>query len=328
MGKKYAIILAITALIPATGLFGRTDILRECVDTLSGPSMQGRGRINSGDGFVAGANTGHDAAAEYIAARLSDYGLFPFNGSFTDSFPMYDSYPDGINAIALFPGMGSIPVDRYIIVGAHYDNLGTIKGRMYPGADANASGVAALLGVADTLSAMRSSHRYFRTSVILVAFDCNLDGREGARHLWRRICSNNLCDPATGRTITPESVVLMMDIDQVGSSFSPLREGIRDYLIAIGAESLPAYERPAIHRANRTTGLDIGESYYGSPKFSDFFYRRGDRGVFVEAGVPVLYFTSGITDLTNTVDDTAERIDFEVLKKRAEYICTLLCEFL
>ena len=31
---------------------------------------------------------------------------------------------------------------------AHYDNLGTLNGRFYPGADANASGVAALLELA------------------------------------------------------------------------------------------------------------------------------------------------------------------------------------
>ena len=50
------------------------------------------------------------------------------------------------------------------------------------------------------------------------------------------------------------------------------------------------------------------------------FYRLGDRGVFIEAGIPTMYFTSGITPLTNTVNDKPENLDYEMLKQRTTLI--------
>ena len=41
----------------------------------------------------------------------------------------------------MLPGSVKNPCDSYVIVGAHYDHLGMLDGKIYPGADANASGV-------------------------------------------------------------------------------------------------------------------------------------------------------------------------------------------
>src|SRR3972149_7656506 len=54
------------------------------------------------------------------------------------------------NIIGYLPGKGNHK-DETVIVGAHYDHLGLdSKGRYFPGADDNASGVAALLEVAES----------------------------------------------------------------------------------------------------------------------------------------------------------------------------------
>ena len=63
-------------------------------------------------------------------------------------------------------------------------------------------------------------------------------------------------------------------------------------------------------------GLDLCFSYYGSKAFTEVFYRLSDQRVFIDNGVPSVFFTSGITLNTNKTRDTAENLNFEVLHKR------------
>ena len=45
-----------------------------------------------------------------------------------------------------------------------------------------------------------------------------------------------------------------------------------------------------------------------------------DQRVFVDNGIPAVFFTSGITMNTNKTRDTAENLNFEVLHKRIRLI--------
>ena len=80
-------------------------------------------------------------ARDYIVARYKECGLKPLSGgNFLVSFQR-----DGkqyTNVVALIEG-GALK-DEYIVLGAHYDHLGEKSGQIYPGADDNASGSAAL----------------------------------------------------------------------------------------------------------------------------------------------------------------------------------------
>ena len=58
------------------------------------------------------------------------------------------------------------------MISAHYDHLGRHGQRYYPGANDNASGVAALLYLAQQLQAMREQ-------IIFVAFDGEEQGLHG-----------------------------------------------------------------------------------------------------------------------------------------------------
>ena len=69
----------------------------------------------------------------------------------------------GANVLATIPG----DEDRWVIVAAHYDHLGTSRGRMYPGADDNAAAVAILVEVAARLAARGPRGR----GVLIAAFD-------------------------------------------------------------------------------------------------------------------------------------------------------------
>lgn len=328
MYKNSAIILLLTLIFPFRAAFAQEDLLKSYVAELSSSQFQGRGRINSGYGIRTNVNEGHDAAARYIADHFAKDGLVACGADFISHFPMKDGHGDGLNVIGFFPGLGKFPVEKYIVVASHYDHLGTINGKMYPGADCNASGVAAMMAVADRLKAFRDANRYYNTSVIFVAFDCYLDGRAGSENLWNRICDGKFRDPMTGVVIHPEMISLMVDIDQIGSSIVPLHKGRPDYLIALGRDSLPRWKYFLLEDANSDSRLDLGYTYYGSANFTSTFYLLGDRRHFIKGGVPVLYFTSGITKFNNSVSDTVETLDFPVMEQRVKFICRVVEEML
>ena len=63
-----------------------------------------------------------------------------------------------------------------IVVSAHYDHVGVRNGEIYPGADDNASGTAALLAIAGLCKKAPWQH-----DVVFAAFDAEEQGLQGAR---------------------------------------------------------------------------------------------------------------------------------------------------
>jgi hypothetical protein len=110
----------------------------------------------------------------------------------------------------------------------------------------------------------------------------------------------------------------MVNIDQIGSTMSPLSSRRKDYMIMLGNESVKPNKRDLLHSCNKQFGidLDLDLTYYGSHDFTKMFYRLSDQRVFVDNGIPAVLFTSGITMNTNKTWDTPETIDIEVFKKR------------
>ena len=129
-------------------------------------------------------------------------------------------------------------------------------------------------------------------------------------------------DPLTGEAITKDKITAMVNIDQIGSSLSPIRSSREDYLLMLGNESLPKSKRMNLEACNMLNdiNLDLCFSYYGSQNFTQLFYRLSDQRVFVDNKVPAVFFTSGITMNTNKTRDTAANLNMEVLNKRVRLI--------
>lgn len=268
---------------------------------------------------VAGASSDFARAklsAQYIAERMGGSGLLPLGEGYSHHFS--NEFTGGDNVIGMLEGFSAVQDRKYIIVGTHYDNLGMIEGTLYPGADANISGVAAMLSLADAFRKQRDDHILYGSNIIFVAFDKFMDGRIGSAVFWNDIVEGRYCDPVTGKKINPDSIALMVDIDQIGCTLVPVNKGRKDYLISLGENSLPLRKRGLLEQCNRfyECGLDLCHSYYGSESFTKAFYRLGDRRHFIDAGIPTVMFTSGITDNNNSPEDKPETIDTSVLCKR------------
>ena len=141
--------------------------LLEDARRLSAPDMEGRQT----------GTEGNARARAYIVQRLRDEEAPPLGGAYEHPFAFTHTSVRaiwrrdravripmrGTNVLALIPGSAPGPA---LVVSAHYDHLGIRNGNVYPGADDNASGVAALLAVARVLHAMPPRH-----PVVLAAFD-------------------------------------------------------------------------------------------------------------------------------------------------------------
>jgi hypothetical protein len=319
--KKYMLLIVLTV-ASTIGISAQNTMIREhqsarrlvtCsildgrIEHLCDSLCEGRGSGQRGGGI----------AALWLQREFERIGLMRMSGGYAHAVKLGDG-KYGRNIIGMLPGSKTTTRDRYVIVGAHYDHLGTLDGKMYPGADANASGTAALLSLAEMLSEYKDGGKAHDSNVIFVAFDAKEHDMAGSKALWRMIENGQLRDPQSGKTINKDQISLMVNIDQIGCSLSPLASGRKDYIIMLGNESLKPIKRDMLRICNRMFAIDmeIDLTYYGSKNFTRMFYRLSDQRVFVDNGIPAVFFTSGITMNTNKTRDNAQTIDTEILRKR------------
>ena len=268
------------------------------------------------DTIFKGRATGSKGAAEvalWISRRYESAGLMPFDGSWSRSFKVDDAV--GRNILGFLPGKREGSKEMYTIVSAHYDSHGIIDGNLYPGADNNASGVVAMISIAEMFDKMKRLGRSYGKNLIFVATDAKERNSAGAEALMDELRNGSLKDPVSGETITLDKIHSTVVLDILGSTLEPLHKDRKDFLIMLSGGQYTF----DLTRANegKGMGLDISTSYYGSKSFTEMFHSRfGDQKIFVQNGLVCAVFTSGITMKTNKTTDTADTLDYEVLRKR------------
>jgi hypothetical protein len=190
------------------------------------------------------------------------------------------------NVIGILPGTDPRLREEAIVIGAHYDHLGhggegslapDQAGSIHPGADDNASGTAALLGLARAFAAAGGLPR----TLIFVAFSGEEMGLLGSTHYVRQ--------PA----IPLDKTVLMLNLDMVGR----LREG---KLYVTGVDSGTGL-RALVGDAAQGLGLSLQPR--GDP------YSPSDHTAFYTAGRPVLFLTTGAHGDYHRPTDTWEKVN-------------------
>jgi len=101
---------------------------------------------------------------------------------------------------------GAVRPDEYVVIGAHYDHLGVLKGEVYNGADDNAAGVAVVLELARVLSQYADSHPGTPSrSIIFAAWTAEEQGLYGADHFVK-----------TRQKLLPH-IKIMLNLDMPGA---------------------------------------------------------------------------------------------------------------
>jgi hypothetical protein len=233
------------------------------------------------------------AARKLIVDRLRRDGLDPVE----QPVPMCK----GANVIARLPG----DIDRWVLVGAHYDHLGREGGKIFRGADDNAAAIAILLEVSARLSATRPVGR----GVLLCAFD----GEEPPYFLSGAMGSQFFVKHAP---VPLESIDMMVCMDLVGHAFGGegLPDGVRSSMFALGAERS---EGTALH-VDAIAAAEPGVIMRRAdaeviPPLSDYdpFWRRR---------VPFLFLSSGRSRYYHTPGDTPDRLDYGKMAATARWL--------
>jgi Zn-dependent M28 family amino/carboxypeptidase len=190
------------------------------------------------------------------------------------------------------------------VVSAHYDHLGVVNGARYPGADDNASGVAALLAVARYVHAHPLAHR-----VVFAAFDAEELGLEGAKAFVR------------APPVPIASIALDVNFDMVSRND-------RNEIYAAGTFQNPSL-RPIVENVQQRSPVSIrfGHDRPGTRgNDSDDWTLQSDHGVFHQAGVPFIYF--GVEDHpdyhkpTDTADKINPKFFGDVVEMLVDFVVT------
>ena len=266
----------------ASSAQSRSERLAEYVYYFASDSLHGR----------AAGSPDARKAREYIVERYKECGVQPFfNGNFMVPFEREgQQFVDVVGIIE-----GNELKDEYIVLGAHYDHLGIKKGQIYPGADDNASGSAALIEVARELCARRGE---LKRSVIIAAFDAEELGLYGSDYLAEFL------DTVVGI----EHIKFMMSIDMVGWYAK------NGKLILEGVATIKDGKKLAGGPAeSNAVKLQLKDFERGT------FVATDTQG-FAKRHIPTIFATTGLKSPYHKPGDKAELIDYEGLDKVSGYI--------
>lgn len=273
-----------------------TEPLKKHVAYLAGPELEGRGSPQS-----------RREAARYLVAHFKQLGLEPlFGTSYAQEVPGTANEDGtkpiwGINVGAMLPGSDPQLKAEVIILGVHYDHLGVRDGKVYAGADDNASSVAMMLEVARQIVA--NPDRPKRT-IAFVGFDLEEHLLWGSRwfagHSPWKLSQVKLFITADllGRSLgdLPFPAVFLMG-SEYGTGLTPL----------VNSLALPP-------------GLEIARLG------ADLVGTRSDYGPFRDEKVPFLFFSTGEHPDYHTPRDTPDRLNYEKLAAISNVILQVVRE--
>ena len=263
--------------------------MKEHVRTLSAAHLEGR---------LAGSE-GEKLAAEYVAAQLREYGVEILTPATGEEFGIKSESGDTLtsrNVIGYIEGYDKNLRDKFIVVGARLDNLGTmtvtVDGRpvekIYYGANGNASGLAVLLELARMV---QTNSILFRRSVLFVAFGASAHTYAGSWYFLNRSFSSS------------DKIDAMINLDMLGTAYKGFYAYTASNVDLNAIVSRLAAELQPIH-----------------PELTTIEAYPSDHRAFYAAEIPAIWFTTGRYPERNTEKDTQAIIDYDSMERELEYI--------
>jgi hypothetical protein len=279
------------ALASLPAVFSETTLAAH-VSALTAPDLEGRGI----------GTAGLDKAADWVAAQFKAAGLAPGGdgGTYHQRFATTRT-PDGkprqvSNVVGVLAGSESKWQGQSALVTAHYDHLGFgwpgarkgEEGRLHPGADDNASGVAVLLELARVLPAGARPRR----TIVFIAFTGEEAGLAGSRHY-------------VAHPLFPlEQTIGVINLDTVGR----LGGGAVNVLCTGTASEWQHIFRGA----SFVTGVES--------KNVPELLASSDQAAFYEKGVPAVQINTPTHADYHRPTDTADKLDLPGLVKVATFV--------
>lgn len=260
---------------------------------------------------------GERLAAQYISARMAEIGLTPRGTEgYYQAFPFEATDPHatpdpnnpharpkgerrtGQNVIGYLDNKAKTTV----VIGGHYDHLGFAHSgsrhvgppAIHNGADDNASGIAALLHLAERLKTDGPK----RHNYLFIAFSAEEMGLYGSKYF--------VANP----TIDLDQVSYMLNMDMIGR-LNPAK------VLAINGVGTSPSWKPALAK-NKTAGI--------STKTTESGIGPSDHTSFYLADIPVLHFFSGQHTDYHKPGDDSHLVNYQGILDIADFMYALIRE--
>lgn len=228
---------------------------------------------------------------------------------------------EGRNVVGMVEGADARLKEEAVMVTAHYDHNGATGEQLFAGADDNGSGTVALLEIAEAFAEAAARGERPRRTVIFAAWDAE----------------ERCCGPLLGAAAWAEQpgwplekTVAVLNMDMIGRSEEvPRGGGARFHGLPeqtaesnANAVNLIGYSfsddlRQAALKANEFFGLTLRQRYDNN---RSNLLRRSDHWVFLNRGVPALWFHTGLHPDYHTAYDRPEKIDYAKMERIARLV--------
>lgn len=189
--------------------------------------------------------------------------------------------------------------DELIVIGTHFDHLGTRSGKVFRGADDNASGTAMMLEVARQLAVSKQRPK---RSIVFVGFDLEEQLLWGSR--WF------VAHPP----FELDRVKLFITADMIGRSLGDLP---LPTVFIMGSEHAPRM-KTLLDDVGSPRGLEVARLGV------DLIGVRSDYGPFWNEKIPFLFFSTGEHPDYHTPRDVPEKLDFDKIARVSSLVLKIV----
>ena len=263
--------------------------LKNHISFLSSAALEGR----------AAGSEGETEAAQYLKRTLTEYGVDILSGADGEIFGMKRESGDTLvsrNVTGFIQGYDTSLKDRYIVIGARLDNIGTrevtvdgqTRTKIYYGANGNASGLAMLMELARML---QTNSVLLKRSVLLIGFGASLENNAGSWYFLNRSFKS------------ADKIDFMINLDILGEGDSGF--------YAFTSSNPDVNEM--VNEVNASLQPIVPEIVTREPLPSD--HRS-----FYAAEIPSVFFTTGVYPEYGSDRDTESIIQYESMERELEYL--------
>ncbi|GAB4027072.1 M28 family peptidase [Spirosoma koreense] len=307
-----------------------TSLLKKYVYTLASDSMQGRQTGTTGQLKAALYCTqvfrNHHLAPVFRLDSVRGTYRQPYTFSIVDAalfgnsrvtYKKYELTPVSLTAsdssqVYLGHNVAGLRVgtdlkQEVLVLSAHYDHLGFSGGRIFHGADDNASGTATVLSIAALVDSLAQQGIRPRRSLLFVLFSGEEGGLLGSDFFLQN------------SPIPLKQLVCDLNVDMIGRVDYHHRTN-PDYCYLLTGEQATTLLNVVEIANKQSVNLALNREGYDTKTDPQQYFYRSDQYNFFKHGIPALFFTSGEHADYHKPSDTADKINYEVLQKRATLI--------
>ncbi|MCY1480546.1 Bacterial leucyl aminopeptidase precursor [compost metagenome] len=286
------------------------------IDSISAADLKTNLYVIASD-EMEGRNTGEPGqkkAGKYIIDQYEKMGVSYPKGA-TD---FYQKVPSEFMSKSFSPKLndseniwafieGSEKPDEILVISAHYDHVGMKNGEVYNGADDDGSGTVALIEIAKAfMQAKKDGHGPKRSILFL-----HVTGEEHGLHGSRYYAEHPL--------FPLKNTIADLNIDMIGRRDEKHKDN-GNYVYLIGSDRLSTDLHKISEKANQDYIKLLLDYKYNDRNDPERIYYRSDHYNFAKNGIPSLFYFNGVHADYHKSTDTPDKIEYDLLKKRAQLV--------